>query len=167
MTLTEFNQISSTELVSPLFLCCGSNQWVKEIISNRPYYSLEQLLEAGTRIWNGLGSAEWNEAFAQHPRIGELTKSGGEHPKALKIAAAEQSATAVADQAILNDLTEYNRLYFETFGYIFIICATGKSANEMLNNLKQRLSNNPDKEILVAAAEQNKITNLRLRKLMV
>lgn len=167
MTLAEFNYLSSSELAAPLSLCCGSSQWVKEVISNRPYGSIDLLQEKGTSIWNGLGSAEWKAAFAQHPQIGDLTKSSDGHSKALRIAAAEQSTTAVAEQAILDNLTEYNRVYFETFGYIFIICATGKSANEMLDSLKQRLSNNPEEEILNAAAEQNNITNLRLRKLIV
>lgn len=167
MTLKEFNYLSSSELVAPLSLCCGSSQWVKEVISNRPYRSIDLLQEKATGIWNALKPADWMEAFAQHPQIGNLTKSGDTRSNALKMASAEQSGTANADQAILDELAEINRVYFETFGYIFIICATGRSAKEMLDNLKQRLSNNPDKEILIATQEQNKITNIRLRKLII
>jgi len=166
MTLDEFNQMAPKELGKRLLQCCGASQWVKKLISKRPYPSIDALEKKSTNIWERLDKDDWLEAFAQHPQIGGLSTLPEKDLAASQMAASEQSATVLANESVLETLAKYNRLYFEKFGYIFIISATGKDAQEMLENLKQRLPNGPKQEILIAAEEQNKIIILRLKKLI-
>jgi OHCU decarboxylase len=122
----------------------------------RPFRDTEQLLEMADRVWWSLTPADWREAFAAHPRIGETSGS--------RWSQQEQSGAASAQAAVLAELAEANREYERRFGHIFIVCATGKTAEEMLGLLRARLSNDPETELKVAAEEQRKITRLRLQK---
>jgi allantoicase len=138
-----------------LLSCCGSTEWVKWMMDARP---LDDALAKADEIWNALGRDAWHEAFAAHPRIGEK--------KADRFSGGEQSGAASAPDQTKQQLAAINREYESRFGHIYIVCATGKSADEMLAIAKQRLSNAPDDEIRVAAEEQRKITRLRLMKLV-
>ena len=128
------------------------------MVVRRPFGSRESVLAAADEIWTSLDNADWREAFAHHPRIGEQTKSSWE--------AAEQSGAGGATRGVSQALADVNRDYEQRFGYIYIVCATGKSAEEMLGIAQSRLRNDPDTELRVAAKEQLKITQLRLQKLL-
>jgi OHCU decarboxylase len=142
-----------------LLECCGSTSWVQAILEARPFASLERLEAAATECWWRLRPSDWLEAFSKHPKIGEKNEVSA-------WSAQEQRGMNSAPAQVTERLAEMNRLYFEKFGWIFIVCATGKSAEEMLSLLESRLSNGPEEELGIAAAEQSKITLLRLKKLL-
>jgi OHCU decarboxylase len=132
----------------------------------RPFESTPALFESARGIWQALERADYLEAFAQQPRIGEnLSELAKRFARTASMAAREQAKVARADHATLSTLRELNQRYFERFGYIFIVCATGKSAAEMLELLRARLDNDPTRELEIAAEEQSKITALRLAQL--
>ena len=139
--------------------CCASPKWVAAIAAARPYASWDSLVEKADRVWQSLPAEEWLEAFRAHPRIGEKKASA-------RWTAQEQSGTRAASAETMNALAEGNRQYEEKFGHVFLICATGRSADEMLANLRERISNDAKRELAIAAEEQRKITRLRLEKLV-
>jgi 2-oxo-4-hydroxy-4-carboxy-5-ureidoimidazoline decarboxylase len=145
--------------------CCGAQRWVDAMIAQRPFGSDDRLLEAARRLWFSLGADDWREAFAHHPRIGDRAALQAKFAATRHLSAAEQAGVADAPDLVLDALERGNRLYEERFGYIFIVCATGKSAREMLALLESRLPNTPDREIRVAAEEQARITALRLQQI--
>ena len=156
MRLEEFNRLPRYRAEEELVKCCGSRAWARAMAQRRPFASSDRLAQAASEIWWELDSTEWLEAFRAHPRIGELKITGS--------AAQEQAAMNRAPSAVAYALATANNEYFDKFGFIFIICATGKSGEEMLEHLRSRLPNAPEQELRVAAEEQNKITLLRLRK---
>ena len=161
MTLSELNGLSRSRAAAEFLKCCGSSRWASEMSASRPFDALDQMQQRSDEIWASLSKTDWLEAFAVHPRIGG--RSPGSRSR---WAAEEQSGAASADDESKARLAALNDLYERRFGYIFIVCATGKSAAEMLNLLEARLSNGPNAELLNATEEQRKITNLRLAKLM-
>lgn len=138
--------------------CCGARRWVDGMIAARPFVSDRAVLEAADRVWWALGRGDWLEAFAGHPRIGE--RVGDEQSRG------EQAGMDDATAATRWALAEGNRAYERRFGHVFLICATGRSADEMLHALRQRLEHDPARELQVAAGEQAKITRIRLEKLV-
>jgi 2-oxo-4-hydroxy-4-carboxy-5-ureidoimidazoline decarboxylase len=146
-----------------LFTCCGSTRWVDAMLAHRPFGSMERLLEAADATWRACSPADWKEAFGHHPRIGERNLQS-RLASTRHLSEAEQAGVAGASEQVIADLADANRLYEKRFGYVFIVCATGKSAPEMLALLRARLTNDPATEIQVAAGEQAKITALRLQK---
>ena len=152
---------------APLFeSCCGSREWVRRMLARRPFGSVDALLAAADEVWWALAPDEWLEAFAHHPRIGERQAAAAQGATARGWSAEEQRGAAAAGDDVKAALAEGNREYERRFGHIYLVCATGKSAPEMLDLLRQRLTNDPATELRVAAAEQAKITRLRLRKLL-
>jgi 2-oxo-4-hydroxy-4-carboxy-5-ureidoimidazoline decarboxylase len=136
--------------------------------SARPFADLPELLSEAERVWNALGPADWLEAFSHHPRIGDLrAKFGTPDPRVAKWAAQEQKGAAGASEETLRRLADGNAAYERKFGYIFLVCATGKTAEEMLGLLESRLGNEPGRELGIAASEQAKITRIRLEKLLI
>ena len=165
MNIAAFNALCDADARAALLSCCGSRRWADAMLARRPFASMADLLAAADAVWAGLDRADWLEAFAAHPRIGDL---GGLRKKFAATAhwsAGEQAGVAGAGEDVLRELAEGNRRYEERFGHIFIVCATGKTAAEMLRLLRARLPNEPAAELAVAAAEQAKITRLRLEKL--
>jgi 2-oxo-4-hydroxy-4-carboxy-5-ureidoimidazoline decarboxylase len=148
---------SPHEARSLLAGCCGSARWVDAMLALRPFGSMTALVESAESIWRGLSEADWLEAFSHHPKIGDRNAQG--------IAKQEQAGAASAAPSIVRELTDANCEYEARFGYIFIICATGKSAESMLVALRDRLRNDAQTEIRIAAEEQLKITRLRLNGL--
>lgn len=134
------------------------------MVKRRPFSSLPGLLEMAERELDRLAPEDWLECFAHHPRIGDLEGLQRKYGTS-GLAAGEQAAAQGAPQAILAALAQANRAYEQRFGYIFIVCATGKSAAEMLALLRGRIDNDPGRELAIAAGEQRKITRLRLEKL--
>lgn len=143
--------------------CCGSGPWVRRMLARRPFGSLDALLAAAGEEWFALSEAEWREAFAQHPKLGDREALRARFEGTRDLSQREQAGVDDAPDDVLEALAEGNREYFERFGYIFIVCATGLTAGEMLARLRARLANDPAAEILVAAREHARITELRLR----
>jgi allantoicase len=142
-----------------LMACCGSTEWVERVTSARPFSDWNDLITRADEIWRELKPEAWMEAFRAHPRIGERKTSQ-------RWAAAEQAATRNASDELIAAFDSANRDYEERFGHIFIVCASGKSSEEMLSMLRQRLGNEARQELEIAAEEQRKITHLRLKKLV-
>ena len=166
MTLDKLNTLSTRDAVTFFRQCCGSAAWASRMASERPFSDMQRLQAIALTAWNRLPQEEWTQAFAHHPKIGDLDSLRKKFPSTAGLAEKEQSGMAGTSEKALQSLAEGNKLYEAKFGYIFIVCATGKSAEEMLALLNGRLDNVPDDEISVAAAEQAKITALRLEKLL-
>jgi OHCU decarboxylase len=158
MRLFDLNALSEDAATAEFLLCCGSTRWATRMAASRPFTSVEGVLEAGDDVWQSLDAADWLEAFAAHPKIGERTASAW--------AAQEQSGVRGATAEVRDGLGRGNQRYQERFGYIFIICATGKTSGEMLSELERRLTNTADDELRIAAEEQRKITRIRILKLL-
>jgi 2-oxo-4-hydroxy-4-carboxy-5-ureidoimidazoline decarboxylase len=168
------NALPSDEARQTLTRCCGSARWVEAMLGRRPFASSAALHAAAEAIWVGLERQDFLEAFAHHPKIGTEIGSQGSPPAGDERLAAtaawsrqEQARVAEADDGIKNALAAANAAYLRRFGFIFIVCATGKSAGEMLGLLEARLQNDPTRELLIAAGEQARITRLRLEKLAI
>ena len=161
MTLAELNGLGEDAAMRGFLRCCASTRWAREMAAARPFASVEAMAAAAEKIWASLDRMDWLEAFAAHPKIGAGAAGGDE-----AWSVAEQSGVASASSDLLARLVEANREYEARFGYIFIVCATGKGADEMLELFQGRLDNDPLIELRVAADEQRKITRLRLEKLI-
>jgi OHCU decarboxylase len=150
---------ASTEAAEAAFKrCCGSSRWSLAMTARRPYAGVTALAAAADRVWQECGREDWLEAFAAHPRIGQ--------PPANRWAQQEQAGAAGAEARVLQSIADLNQRYAEKFGYIYIVCATGRTAAEMLAILERRIQNEPDAELLEAAEQQRQITRLRLEKLL-
>jgi 2-oxo-4-hydroxy-4-carboxy-5-ureidoimidazoline decarboxylase len=166
MTATHqsLNAMIEAEATEALRRCCASPAWVGQMLARRPFDSDAAVVRAAGEIWWSLDRSEWLAAFAAHPKIGDIGSLRAKFASTAAWAASEQAGTAAASDETLRELAIHNQQYENRFGYIFIVCATGKSAQEMLALLKDRLSNNSDSELRTAAAEQLKITLLRLER---
>jgi 2-oxo-4-hydroxy-4-carboxy-5-ureidoimidazoline decarboxylase len=166
VTLQELNALPAPAAVAELLKCCGSSRWARAVAARRPFVSPEGLLAAGDEEWARCGRADILEAFSHHPRIGGKDALRAKFAATRGWSQGEQSTVARASEETLDGLAAGNAEYEKRFGYIFIVCATGKSAEEMLELLRARLPNAPEAELEAAAAEQAKITRLRLAKLL-
>jgi len=164
--IERFNQLSAAQARKSLFDCCGSKKWVEQMIAQRPFLSAANLLDASDRIWSLLGRLEWLAAFRHHPAIGGRRAKGMQSETARRWSAGEQSAAQKASADMLATLAAADRAYHAKFGHVFLICASGKSIEEILRNLQERMSNEPELELRNAAKEQRKITRLRLEKFL-
>lgn len=158
------NALPSPAAERELLACCGSNRWAQHMAARRPFSDLGDLLAASDLIWGDLDRSDVLQAFAAHPRIGESAVPGAGAGRGWSVE--EQAATVGAGREVLQGLVAANRAYEAKFGYIFIVSATGKSADEMLTLLRKRLDNSPEEEVQVAAEEQRSIASLRLEKLI-
>lgn len=177
------------EAFAALLNCCGSREWARQVCELRPFRHADELAETADRAWWNLEPQDWLEAFRSHPKIGERktdehTRQSDEESKSLvekrdgkdgaggkenlssRWSEAEQSRAQDASQETLEALADANETYENKFGHIFIVCATGKNAGEMLSLLHQRMDNDSGTELRVAAEEQRRITRLRLEKLL-
>ena len=145
--------------------CCGASRWVERMLERRPFGTEEALRHSARDVWFGLSNADWREAFSHHPKIGDRESLRRRFAETRHLAAREQAGVESASEDVLTALARANRDYEDTFGYIFIVCASGLSAEEMLGMLRERMENDPHIEIRIAAEEQAKITDLRLRSL--
>jgi allantoicase len=157
--LRMLHAMTPTAAEAALLACCGSTRWAREVAAARPFADVDALHRAAEQVWDGLAPDDWQEAFAAHPRIGDR------HTEA-RWAADEQAATRTAEEETLAALAEGNRAYEERFGHVFLIRASGRSADEMLAALRERLANDPDTELHIAAGQQREITALRLDKML-
>jgi OHCU decarboxylase len=160
------NTLPSEEAEEELLQCCGSSRWVQQMVKCRPYSQLETMLASANDIWWSLAPADWTEAFRSHPKIGEKKAAGSISDQSRQWSGQEQAGVRNASRETVDSLAKLNQAYEQKFGFIFIICATGKSSDEMLAALRKRLENDPVTELPIAAAEQSKITELRLKKMV-
>jgi 2-oxo-4-hydroxy-4-carboxy-5-ureidoimidazoline decarboxylase len=179
--LGQWNKVDESEALNAMIACCGAQRWAKTMVALRPIASVVELSLAADRVWSTMEEADWIEAFACHPRIGKRRGIGerggiGERPprraaqasaKSQAWSQGEQSSAADADEAVLAELAEGNALYEERFGFTYIVCATGKSAGEMLSILNRRLASERAPELREAAEQQRQITQIRLGKWLV
>lgn len=166
MKLNEFNALAREAAESELMKCCGSGNWAQGMADARPFSNMDELLATADRIWWSLDAEDWLEAFSHHPQIGEKRSERAQAAEASRWSEEEQSGTRGAEAETMTALADANRAYLQKFGYIFIVCATGKSSDEMLSFCKERLANDALTELPIAAEEQRRITHLRLRKLL-
>lgn len=162
--LERLNALPREEAEARFLSCCGSPEWASRMTEERPFRDGEELQEAADRDWRALPEREWREAFAAHPRIGGSATQGNERSK--EWSREEQAGTKSASAETLENLADANRKYEQRFGHIFIVCASGKSAAEMLALLDSRLHNDARTELAIAAEEQRKIMLLRLARLL-
>ena len=158
--LDSLPRIATAEILSS---CCGSSRWTAAMVARRPFGTREALLRAADEEWNRLSPSDWLEAFAHHPRIGERRAAARVDARARRWSEAEQSSATDSDDRVKAELAEAQREYEARFGHIFLICAAGKSSEEILAALRNRIGNEPNSELRVAAEEQRQITRLRLK----
>jgi len=163
MDLAALNALDADAATRAFLDCCGSTRWASRMTVARPFASADAMADAADRIWASLDPNDWLEAFASHPRIGAGGAGGA---GGASWASDEQAGVQSATSDLRHRLADGNRGYEARFGYIFIVCATGKSAEEMLAILELRLRNDPEVELTIAAEEQRRITRLRLAKLI-
>ncbi len=164
MTLEEFNLLPSAKAEAVLFDCCGCTRWAAKVSAQRPFADARSLFEAADSLCQNLAREDWLEAFSHHPQIGERPATGSESHR--RWAEGEQAGARAATEDLKTRMARGNRSYYDKFGYIYIVCATGKSAEEMLALLEQRLQNDAARELPIAAEQQRQITRLRLEKLL-
>ncbi len=168
LSLAQFNALSQADAISKLLTCCTSANWAHSVAGARPFADIDDLLASSDQAWQQAQTQEANllEAFDGHPQIGNIDSLKEKYRNTQDSAAHEQSGANNADIDVIEALAKGNQGYFDKFGFIFIVFATGKSAQQMLDLLLARLPNDRSTELLNAAAEQNKITRLRLQKLL-
>ena len=164
--LERLNTLPPEEAESELLKCCGSTLWARLVAKERPFDDLQELLTKADAAWWALDAEDWLEAFSRHPKIGEKESARAQSEGARQWSEQEQAGTRSADEETRLALAQANREYERRFGHIYIVCATGKTAAEMLAILEERLQNDSERELRVAAEEQRKITHLRLGKLL-
>lgn len=164
--LDRLNALSADDAQRELLTCCGARAWARRVEAARPFPDRETLLETADAAWWALDEADWLEAFRSHPRIGERKAQAEQTGREKVWSAGEQAGMDTAGEATRQALADGNQAYEARFGYIYIVCATGRSADEMLAFLQSRLANDAAAEIRVAAEEQRKITRIRLEKLL-
>jgi 2-oxo-4-hydroxy-4-carboxy-5-ureidoimidazoline decarboxylase len=164
--VNKLNGLDRETLQKRLFGCCGSTKWLQEILMIFPVQSLEELHLKAEKIWLSLDEASWLEAFSHHPKIGDLSQLKEKFAATASWSSQEQSSVSSAGDEVLRELQAGNIAYEEKFGFIFIVCATGKTATQMLTLLKERIGNERAKELQIAAGEQAKILHLRLDKFL-
>jgi OHCU decarboxylase len=165
-SLQWLNRLSEARAEAEFLKCCGSLNWARMMSAARPFATLEDLLARADSLWRSTSEEDWLEAFRAHPKIGELKAAAAQSERAQNWSKREQSGTEGADAETRAALAAGNQEYEKRFGFIFIVCATGKSSAEMLAILTARLQNDLKAELSVAAEEQRKITRLRLEKLL-
>lgn len=165
MTIAEFDHLPEEAKKELLLQCCGSSAWADKMLMVFPVEDLVELLEAVEEKWDECNEEDWKEAFDHHPKIGGINSLKEKFADTAQWATAEQSGVNDAAEIVIQELAKGNEEYEKKFGNIFIVCATGKSAEQMLEILKERLHNSKEDEIKIAAAEHLNITKLRLEKL--
>jgi OHCU decarboxylase len=161
--LAAWNAADEPTAQAAMLACCGAERWAGTMVALRPLASVDELLAAADRIWATMEDPDWREAFACHPRIGERRPPHAT-TQSTEWSAQEQSGAAQAAARVLEELAAGNAQYEDRFGFTYIVCATGKSAEEMLAILNRRLANSREAELREAAEQQRQIMGLRLRK---
>ena len=165
MNLEQLNQLTEAERALKFEQCCAATKWYKSLAQSAPFRSVDALLQQADAIWASCGQKDYLEAFLGHPKIGDVDSLAQKFRASKKWAGNEQELVQDASLELISKLAQGNTDYENKFGFIFIVFATGKTAQQMLDLLCARLPNPPDRELEIAAAEQHKITRLRIQKL--
>ncbi len=165
--IEQWNNMPADIAANEVLPCCGSHAWADALASRRPLKTLPELLAASDSAWWSLGKQAWQEAFDSHPRIGEHRAQGAATAKALSWSAGEQGAAMNSTDEVKEQIAAGNRRYEQQFGHTFIVCASGKSAEDILQILERRLQNTAEAELHEAAGQQRDITRIRLQKWLV
>lgn len=166
MMIEELDRASEDAVVESLRACCGSESWCRAMASRRPFCDLANLHRIADLAFDSLTRQDWLEAFSFHPKIGDLDSLRMKFAGNREWSSLEQAGILDSDEETIRQLAERNGRYQAKFGYIFIVCASGQTATEMLALLEARLQNTDKEEFIIAAAEQRKITHLRIDKLV-
>ncbi len=166
VTIEQLDRLPAAEAAFKLAACCGSSAWIAGMVEHRPFGSREALINAAYDVFRSLLHTDWLDAFAHHPRIGEQKAAATTSPTAEAFSSGEQATASKAGGDVQAELAAANAAYEKKFRFIFVVSATGKSADEILVALKNRLGNECDAEMFIAAREQQKITCLRLNQLI-
>jgi 2-oxo-4-hydroxy-4-carboxy-5-ureidoimidazoline decarboxylase len=164
MVLTQWNTLAAGDAVREILPCCGSQRWAHALARLRPFPDTAALLAQSDEIWQELDPTDWFEAFSSHPRIGETKAPKSVTQKSAQWSNQEQGKVAQSKDDVRQRLKQANETYETRFGRIYIVCATGKTAEEMLAILYRRLENDEVTELRETAEQQRQITQLRLRK---
>lgn len=159
--LARWNSAALSDAITDLLSCCGSRAWAQTLAEERPFGSVSALIARASEVWAALPPEDWQQAFACHPRIGERKATAS--AKSLEWSETEQSGMDGSEARVVNELAALNLEYERRFGFVFLVCATGKSGAEMLGILKSRLRRTPKEEQREAAVQQQMITEIRLR----
>ncbi|MDE3188508.1 MAG: 2-oxo-4-hydroxy-4-carboxy-5-ureidoimidazoline decarboxylase [Acidobacteriota bacterium] len=165
-TLAAWNKSDAASALDAMLACCGARKWAEAMTALRPIASVLDLSQAADRVWNTMEESDWMEAFACHPRIGER-KAALATAQSTAWSRQEQSSVTMAEETVVAELAEGNALYEARFGFTYIVCATGKGAEEMLAILKRRLGSNRADELREATEQQRQIMQIRLGKWLV
>lgn len=160
------DRLGEQEAAAQLRVCCGAHRWIEGMLAARPFGSAERAQEEADQIWRGLGPADWLEAFDHHPRIGERKTVAPQDTTAAARSSNEQAQVTTADAEVKKRLAQVNAEYEQRFGFIYIVSAAGRTGEELLAIARERMHNDRDTELRVAAEEQRKIMQLRLAKLL-
>jgi len=166
MSLDSLNELTRRDATAEFLKCCGSTKWAQEMTAARPFATEQELFTRADDISVSLEDEDWLEAFRAHPKIGEQKAATVQSHQEQKWSAQEQTGVAEASAGTISQLAERNREYEDRFGFIFIVCASGKSPDEMLAILNSRIDNDQRAELRIASEEQRKIARLRLQKLL-
>jgi allantoicase len=164
--IARLNHLASKQAAAALYDCCGSEKWVERVLAQRPFADASALLDSAEAAFGLLGRKDWMTIFRSHPAIGTKKAAGKQTAKAREWSAGEQSLAQKASAETLKVIAAANEAYGATFGHVFLICATGKSSEQILNSLQERLGHDAETEMRIAGEEQRKITRLRLEKLL-
>jgi 2-oxo-4-hydroxy-4-carboxy-5-ureidoimidazoline decarboxylase len=165
MKLDELNRLDEPTAREELLRCCHSSRWVEFVLSRRPFGSFNDLLKIADEGFAILSREDWLDAFSGHAKIGDVNSLRAKYSNTKDWSSNEQSGVRDAQEAVIQGLADGNADYEKRFGHIFIVCATGKTAAQMLEILRGRIDNDPSEELRIAAHEQSKITKIRLEKL--
>ena len=166
MSIAALNEANATDAAHRFRQCCTSETWIARMVSDRPYSDIEQIRKAADLHWQGMQEADYLQAFEGHPKIGDVSSLKAKYANTKELAAGEQSGVNQANDEIIEKLAAGNEIYFNKFGFIFIVCATGKSALQMCDMLYERIPNDRETEIAIASEEQRKIIHIRIEKLL-
>lgn len=166
MQIEALNQLAADQAALAFKQCCVAERWIAQMVAGRPYSHADDLYHRANVYWATMQEPDWLQAFEGHPQIGDVNSLKQKYASTKALAAGEQASVQQADEDVLQRLAAGNQAYAKRFGFIFIVCATGKSAADMLALLEARLGNTRDVELRNAAEEQRKITQLRLEKLL-
>ena len=166
LRLDQLNELSAEQAAAEFLKCCGCRDWARALTEARPFADADALFQTADSVWWSLRDEDWLEAFRAHPKIGEQKPALAQSEQARSWSAQEQSGVQDAATDTKAALVAGNQKYEKVFGFIFIVCATGRTSGEMLAMLNERMCNDPGAELRVAAEEQRKITRLRLEKLL-
>jgi len=166
MNISELNQLSKQQFSHTLMQCCTCDSWIERLEKCRPFADFNALKVAADHCWDGLAEPDYLQAFDGHPKIGDVNSLKAKYANTKALAQGEQSGVEVASDEVINALSAGNEQYLQQFGFIFIVCATGKSAQQMLTLLQTRLSHQRSDELIIAAEQQRMIFHIRLANLI-